>query len=88
LKKCKKNCSDSESARVPGLQPGILPGDIFSRASSKPVRAPSSRAAAVYPGHPLFYADPELSRLHFEALLSRRTQGVVLAAIDLDNEIS
>jgi hypothetical protein len=46
------------------------------------------RAAAVYPGNPLYYADPELSRLHLEALLSRRTQGVVLAAIDLDNEIS
>jgi hypothetical protein len=43
----------------------------------------------MYPGHQPSYADPELSRLHYQALLSQLdAKGVVLAGFELGNEIN
>ena len=43
----------------------------------------------MYPSHPLSYADPKLSEAYFQGLLEKlEANGVVLASIELGNEIN
>jgi hypothetical protein len=54
-----------------------------------PIRPPYAPDIAMYPSQPLSYADLELSRVHYQALLSQLdAKGVVLAGIELGNEIN
>ena len=44
---------------------------------------------AMWSGHPLSFADPELSRVYFQALIGKlEAEGIVLAAFALGNEIN
>jgi hypothetical protein len=43
----------------------------------------------MWPGHPLSLADPDLSKQYFRALIEKlETNGIVLAGLELDNEIN
>ncbi len=54
-----------------------------------PVRPPYAPDSHMYPSYPLSYADPAMSRSYFQTLLSQLdAKGVVLASIELGNEIN
>jgi hypothetical protein len=54
-----------------------------------PMRPPYPEDRRMYPSHPLSSADPALSRAYFQDLLSQLdANGVVLASIELGNEIN
>lgn len=70
-----------------GIKIDLIVGPQFR--PDAPMRPPYAPDRGMYPGHPLSYADPELSRQHYQTLLSQLdAKGVVLAGIELGNEIN